>query len=200
MNNTMSRILYLYLFICINSMGVYSQSMPDSVRAILDVKFPQWKITSYSIPSECYAREYVKLDPKARIFYICNLNMDKIPDYAMRIFTGQGRTLMEYFVVILSENSSYKLFILDSCTAARGAGERYLYLLKPGDKTNIFDDPFWEVISEFGKLSKGQRATFISFPIDALKIKPICGGKFKEVEIDTYVYIKNRFYNFSSAD
>ena len=179
---------------------MFSQQIPTDVRLIINGRFPEWRIASYSVPSDCEYAKYVKLNPKAHPYYKCNLNMDTIPDYAMRLFTGQGRTLMEYFIAILSEYSSFKLFILDSCNAARGAGERYLYLLKPGDKTNIFDDPFWEVISEFGKLSKGQRATFISFPIDALKIKPICGGKFKEVEIDTYVYIKNRFYNFSSAD
>jgi len=178
---------------------MFSQTMPQEVRSILNARFPESKISPYVIPPECDT-QYVKLDPRAHPFYKCNLNLDTIPDYAIRIFTGKDQTIMEYFVAILSYKSSYQLFILDSCTYKRGAGERYLYLLKTGGKTNIFDNEHWNEITKFGKLSQHGGATFISFPVDALITNPICGGKFNEVEIRTYVFIKDHFYGFSSAD
>ena len=97
-------------------------------------------------------------------FYVCKLNLDTIPDYALRIVTGEGPNLMEYFIALLSEQSSHKIFVLDSGTVAHGVGERYLYVLKVGSTTNIFDDAHWKKITEFGKLSRIKRASFISFP------------------------------------
>ena len=67
-----------------------------------------------------------------------------------------------------------------------------------GAEVNIFDNARWDEIIKFGKLSDDE--IFISFPIDALIINPICEAYYKAVEVTTYVWIRNRFIDFYSAD
>ena len=200
MNKLHCRLMLCSVFLFFISGGVFSQTVPKDIRSLIDTRFPGWRLTSYTIPQDCNLPDSIKPNPNVHSFYVCKLNLDTIPDYALRIVTGEGPNLMEYFIALLSEQSSHKIFVLDSCRAAHGVGERYLYVLKVGSTTNIFDDAHWKKITEFGKLSRIKRASVISFPVDALIIDPICEGWYKEVEISTYVYIKDRFYDFSSAD
>ena len=199
MHSSQFKMLHLCLLLCLISVRGFGQPIPDQVRFLLDDRFPDWKSIPYSIPLGCLIFD-VKPDPHMLNFYKCKLNKDTIPDYAMWIVAGRGLNLCEYFIAILSEQSSYEIYVLDSCKAYEGAGERYLCLLKAGIKTNIFDDEHLKEISDYGKLSTEDGASLISFPVDALIIQPICENWYKAIEIHTYVFIKDRFYSFISAD
>jgi hypothetical protein len=187
----------LAAFACLSSFS-FAQPIPEHVRAFLDNHFHGWRINEYSLPSGCIEGEWAKLNPAVKSFYRCNLNEDKNPDYAIRLVTGRDSTLFEYFIALVSNAISCDLFVLDSCGAYKGAGHRYLLLLQAGHDTPIFGGDDTPELWKYARKGKNQQA--YTFPVDAVVLEPICESYYKAVSVSGYVYIRNRFYEFSGAD
>lgn len=172
--------------------------VPKPIQSILNHRFPGWTITPYTIPPNCLAREDVVLSPYVKSYYECDLNGDNQPDYAFRLATKIDSLLYEFFIVVLSAKNTFETIVLDSSSALAGAHNRYLWKIPAGKQITIFDHEDWTLITKFGVLSEDGNS--ITFPVDALMIEPICEAYYKEVQVGTYVYIRDRFYCFSSAD
>ena len=175
-----------------------AQQIPQNVRAVLDHRFPGWRINQYSLPPECSHTEWATLIYKLESFFPCNLNDDKKPDYAIRFVTGKDSALFEYFVAMISNANSYDPFVLDSCRAYQGAGHRYLSLLHAGDETAIFGGDDQPELFDFAQ--KGKEHGAYTFPADALFVEPFCESYYKEVQISGYIFFRGRIYEFSPAD
>jgi hypothetical protein len=172
----------------------YSQEMPKPIQSILDKQFPNWQIRPNHLPNPC--DQYGPPNPALKFQYQCDLNSDKIPDYALVIIVGKDSALVEYFVAIVSIHSSYKVFVLDSAAAFDGAGERSLYVIKAGSPTNCFSED-----SEVLKYAKaGPNSDEVTFPMDLIEISPLCEADWKEIEIHDYIYINGHFVYFMAAD
>jgi hypothetical protein len=180
-----------------SSLQLLAQSVPEHVRRLLDKRFPSWTINTYSLPAGCIEGEWARLDSSAKSFYSCRLNEDEKTDYAIRFVTGHGERLLEYFVAVVSNAYSYDLFVLDSCAASRGAGHRYLHLLRAGKETPLFGiEDTADAVYKYARA--GKENAF--FPVDAVILEPICESYYKAVSIHGYVFIRNQFYEFSPAD
>ena len=191
-------ILVLFTTLVCLSTECLGQSIPKPVRTILDNRFHDWRIIKYSLPSGCIEDQSGKLNTGAKSFYRCNLNNDSIPDYALRIVTGRDSNLVEYFLAIVSNIKSSDLFVVDSCRAFQGAGHRYLWIYRSGEEITMFGGEGSPEILAYAQKTK--HAETVAFPVDAIQLEPICESYYKAVEISTYVFIRGKFYEFSSGD
>jgi hypothetical protein len=168
-----------------------SQTLPREIRQILDARYPGWQLIKYERPIvPDYPESSIFVDSEARNLFICRLNLDDIPDYAMGIRLPHDARPREYFVAAVSSGFSYELFPLDSSeTCCQGQ-----MLLSPhGAQLNIFGD-IDSAIANYGKLSPD--GDYIEFPTDCVNLTTIIQSS-RDIN---FVFIGNRFYGISSGD
>jgi len=186
----------LAAFACFSSLA-YAQPIPKNVREVIENHFPGWRINKYSFPSGCIEGQSEVLDSTARSFYSCKLNEDEKADYACRFVTGHDSSLIEYFVALVSNASSYDVFVLDSCTASRGAGNRYLQVLRAGRQTAFFFDDTTSALFNYAEAGNDGQVFFL---VDAVMIQPVCESYYKAIGELGYVFIRDRFYEFHTGE
>jgi len=159
-----------------------SAVLPSAASIALDEKLQDWKIAKLSEDS---------LNPKYNSFFKCDLNKDKKPDYVLVVVTGIKSTLTEHYVAIVSFGDKYNAFILRSYNISKfWIDDHRLWIYPKGTHIALFGNldssvPYKQVPNEAG----------ISFDVDCIIIIPNIGSN-----CVSYVYHKNRFYDFSSCD
>jgi hypothetical protein len=168
-----------------------SQTLPPQVRQLLDARFPAWKLIEYQRPViPGYPESSIFVDEQARNVFVCRLNLDTIPDYAIGIRLPPGSRPIEYFVAAISNGNSYKLFSIDSTLSCC----QDQMLLSPSQRElNIFGEADTE-ITNYGKLSADRE--FVQFPTDCINITTIVQSS-SDVN---YVFIVDHFVMISSGD
>jgi hypothetical protein len=184
------------MILIVSSASVHGQAVPTSLKQQLDGQFPGWRFVQYSLPEGCIEGDEYPLDAGAKSFYVCRLNRDSLADYALAIDAGEGDSLREYFLAAVAVRGSYNISIVDSSLAHKGAGHRYLLIIRAGSQINIFGED--TVLSAVGKVTSD--GVFISFDVDVLQVFPICESYYKAVEVESYVLIDGVFRSFTSAD
>ncbi len=76
-------------------------------------------------------------------FYKCDFNGDRLQDYSVKVTSGEGNCLVEYFVALIADSSSYGFYLLSARPAWLNLGEEGVVLRRKGDIIPIFgdDDP-----------------------------------------------------------
>lgn len=128
-------IIVTVLIVALLSLGQLSLQLPPEPKKALDSQFPHWKLIEYS--QTLYGDQVEAIDSHAKPFFICKLNHDTIPDYALGIVINKGRTLTIHFVALVSNGDSFSVFTLASYINPKPM-TRYLFLYpKNQDVTNF---------------------------------------------------------------
>jgi hypothetical protein len=186
------RLVFLALLTGL-AVNLHGQNMPGSLIRELDSRFTEWRFVQYSLPKDCISQP---LYSGAKPCYSCYLDADSLVDFALALETGMADSLKEFFVAAICNGVTYRLFVIDSSKAIRGAGHRYLFVFHAGERVNIFGED--EVLSRAGRLSDD--GMFITFDVDVIQIAPICEAFYKAIEVESYVFLNGAFREFSSAD
>jgi hypothetical protein len=185
---------FLFIFIFIFIYSTEAQELPQTVKKILDKQFPHWQFRPNYIPNPC--KQYLSDTSSFQTLYECNFNGDDIPDYTVAIITGKGSALIEYFVALVSDSLTYKIYTLLKLSVNHGAGEYSLDVCEAGRPTALFGGEN-ELI---GYAKEVPNSDQITFPTDYIIISPDCEASSKECAVEGYVYFKNRFVSFSAGD
>ena len=176
---------------------VLSQDIPLSVKKKLDANFHDWKLRPEHVNNPCDTLGPLQAGYKT--FYRCNLNGDSITDFAIAILAKKNSIIDEYYLALVSLNSSLELFVLNKTTNGKGVGERIMYVPDAGAKMPYYGSSDSEIIESYGKVGSGDDNS-IEFPVAIVVLEPLCEKTWKVVESPGYVFYKNRFIDFGTAD
>jgi hypothetical protein len=190
-NELAIRLLFAIATCSIGFSIASSQTLPLQVRQLLDARYPGWQIVKYERPRNTGNPESsIYIDPKARNIIKCHLNLDTIPDYAIRIRVSIASVPYEYFLAAVSTNGTYQLFVLHSTS---DLSQTQMFLSPAGRKLNVFGE-LDSIVTRYGEVSKD--GGFIRFPTDCINFTSIIQSS---MDLN-YVFIQDKFFKISSGD
>ena len=123
-------------------------------------------------------------------FYRCELNGDSMPDYALKVLSGQGNCLVEYYVALVADSSGYGFYLLAASPAWLNLGKETIILKHKGEAIPIFgdDDP-----ADFAE-PEPRPAGYV-LKRDAIEFIPEQGCC-----STAFVFVKGRFHLITTSD
>jgi hypothetical protein len=183
-------ILFLLLFLSKTS----GQSLPRAAVNVLGEHFPGWHLKNdSSVDLDRNGRRVVK---RFRVLYKCQLDSNKLTDFAMAIHWKQDSIAMESFLALLSTGKTYSMYILFSHKAPPAPTEGY------DENLDLFVGRAGSHVANFGflddslsSLPEEQQDYRETFETDCIEIVPrmgsLCVG---------YVFENGKFRRFSCGD
>ena len=157
--------------------------MSQAVIQILDHSFPSWQLLKITVLPDSINSNSSYLDSIYGYsnFYTCDLNGDKIPDYALAITTKIDSSTVEHFIALISTDKGYVIYKLAEYNVNQSnAGTCALYLTRKGEQITDFDP------------SDSSPVTFKTDAITYFSLQGCCST--------TFVFENGSFRHFTSSD
>lgn len=186
------RIVIAILILLVSISSAPSQELPDRVRHLLDQQFPTWHFEEYRKPVlPGYPESSIEIDSRARNVLECHLNLDSVPDYAIRICIMRDNSPLECFLAAVSGQSDYRIFCLQT-TQPNGDN---LLISGAGTELAVFGD-LDSVVSAYGRPGKDPEYPSICFPTDCVNLTSIVASSYDV----NFVFVDEQFYEICSGD